>query len=296
LRIASLVLIFGVALPVEGCALDEQTIPFVLQDNLVHVTAQLNGQSVSAVLDSGTDGVIVNRSHTSALDVVQGAAAGSALGGGSSPQQLSAIGIGEVKLGPIRLSDVAGFALDLQSLSASAGFPVDALIGNPVFAASAIKIDYRTQTVTFMPSNRAPACRNLIPLKIINGVPIVEVVLRPKKTGDAPVILHLIVDLGTRHFAAVVGGSFLHSPAGQALLRSGRPQQIGTGTGGAVDGTSVQVAELDVADKRFSNLEIALTGQVRAFDSGFADGSLGVPLWKHGAITFDYADRDLCLD
>ncbi|HZD77256.1 MAG TPA: hypothetical protein VE218_09640, partial [Acidobacteriaceae bacterium] len=95
------------------------------------------------------------------------------------------------------------------------------------------------------------------------------------------------MDLGTRQFAAMLGGTFLDSADGQKLEKAGDPMQVGTGTGGVVMGSSVSVADLMVGSNHFPGLGVALTRHVGAFNKGGADGSLGVPPWEHGMITLD---------
>jgi hypothetical protein len=46
----------------------------------------------------------------------------------------------------------------------------------------------------------------------------------------------------------------------------------------------------------FRELEIKLTSEIAAFDAGVIDGTLGVPLWEQGSITFDYPARKLCIN
>lgn len=87
---------------------------------------------------------------------------------------------------------------------------------------------------------------------------------------------------------------FLDSAEGKMLEREGKAMQVGTGTGGDVPGTVIHVATLELGSHTFQGLTVALTSHVGAFSLGFADGSLGVPLWQKGVISLDYAKRQLC--
>lgn len=77
---------------------------------------------------------------------------------------------------------------------------------------------------------------------------------------------------------------------------SSHPAQVGTGAGGAVQGTITSIAGLTIGSRSFQNLTIALTHNVAILERGVADGTLGVPLWQNGVITFDYARKTVCLD
>jgi len=79
------------------------------------------------------------------------------------------------------------------------------------------------------------------------------------------------------------------------MEHSGRPMQVGTGTGGVVMGTAVSVADLYVGSKDFSGLTVSLTRQVGAFGKNGVDGSLGVPLWESGSVILDYPHKRFCL-
>ncbi|MGB6611859.1 MAG: hypothetical protein WBE63_19130, partial [Acidobacteriaceae bacterium] len=63
-----------------------------------------------------------------------------------------------------------------------------------------------------------------------------------------------------------------------------------------VMGTFASMAGLTVGNHHFSNVAIALTHQVGILEKGVADGTLGVPLWQTGSITFDYVHTTVCLD
>ena len=184
--------------------------------------------------------------------------------------------------------------MDLSPLSTSAGFSVELLLGEPVFAHQIVQIDYHTSRVEFTSAGEKMVCDEPIPMTLSHGVPIVEAELQTD-AASPPKKLRLIVDLGTRHFAAMVGGSYLDSPEGRRLQQRATPEQVGAGVGGAVTGSVVRVASLAVGGQRQDYVPVALTRQVRAFETGGADGTLGVPFWKTGSITFDYAHGSICL-
>jgi hypothetical protein len=94
----------------------------------------------------------------------------------------------------------------------------------------------------------------------------------------------------------MIAGAFLDTTDGRGLEKYGHPMQVGTGTGGIVEGTSVPIADLTIGSRHFSNLQIALTRNVGAFGRNGVDGSLGVPLWEAGRIIFDYPQQKFCLE
>lgn len=280
--------------PAAPPASEVTVIPFELADNLVRIPVDVNGQRRTGVLDSGAGAVLVDRQVSRALGLSEGASAGDAAGGGNDAKQLLPVTIPRLAAGPFRFEDVAAYAVDLGNLSSSAGFPVDVLLGAPAFQDGTISVDYARRQVTVDRSGATVDCVSPIPLEIVHGTPVIEIEVRPTE-GELPVRLKVMVDLGTRHSALVLGGAFVRSELGQRLLRTALAKEIGFGVGGAVKGAAVRVAEVRAGASSFGPLEVSLTSDVPAFEGTGIDGTLGVPLWNGGVIAFDYPGRRLCL-
>lgn len=298
-RAACLFAIAALAFSVHAPAQAQQTahpvqLPFQLQDNLIRVPVTLNGQAMDAVLDSGTGAIAVDHAFAESLHLDIGASIGMAPGGGQ-PEPMYPVILDHLNFGPEQLSFTPAVALDLSHLSDSAGFPVRLLLGLPVFRDGVLRVDYRAHSLTFLPASPPPPCADPIPFTLYGGTPLIaaQVVARQ---GSAPQTLHLIVDLGTRRYAAMIGGKFVDSADGQALQAAGHPAQVGTGTGGAVQGTVASISGLTVGSHSVANLTVALTHNVGILEKGVADGTLGVPLWQNGAVTFDSVDKTVCFD
>jgi hypothetical protein len=272
-----------------------QSIPFQLEDNLIRVPVSIDGHTASAVLDSGTGALVLDRKFALSIGLTPGAALGDAPGGGGPSAMFSLKKIEDLSFGPEHLTSLQGIAIDLAHIRESAGFPVDALLGQPVFISQPVRIDYPKRTITFLPPDQPVACADPIKFSMTGGTPVIAVTLQATST-DSPHILHLIVDLGTRHNIAIIGGPFLSSSEGKTLLSQSHPQQIGTGTGGSMQGHITQIKSLTLGQQSISLPSVALTSDLKLTSLGIADGTLGVPTWVDGVITFDYAHSVLCLD
>ena len=270
------------------------SIPFKLRDSLVAIDVTLNGRRLSAVVDSGSGALVVDQRTTAALGLAVAESIGEVAGAGAQAQQLRPIEIADLKVGPLGFEKLPALSANLEQLSSSAGFPIEVIIGAPAFKYGAVRIDYRRELITFGPSGNFK-CAAPIALAIVSDIPMVEAEIRPTPTAD-PVKLKLVVDLGTRNQALMIGGPFVRSEAGKALIASGKVQQVGHGTGGQVQGSVASVAEMRLGGTVISGVEAALSSGVGAFEIGLFDGSLGVPLWKAGAITFDYPAKTLCIE
>jgi hypothetical protein len=274
----------------------QTTKPIQIQDNLIRVPVTLNGQPLDAVLDSGTGALAIDYAFAQSLHLDIGASIGMVPGGGP-PEPMYPVILDHLDFGPEHLSFTPAIAVDLSHLTASAGFPVHLLLGLPVFRQNILRVDYPARTLTFLPA--APPCADPLPFTLYGGSPLITATVRATP-GAPPQTVHLIVDLGTRHYAAILGGKFLSSASGQALQSSsqsaGHTSQIATGTGGAVMGATASIASLTIANRTFPNLTVALTHDIGILEKGVAEGTLGVPLWQNGAVTFDYTHKTVCFD
>ena len=232
-----------------GALAQDQNLRFELQDNLIRVPVTISGNAGQAVLDSGTGALALDLGFARTLGMQANQSAGMAPGGGA-PVQMFSIVANELIFGPERLTNVPGVAIDLGHLTSSAGFPVEVLLGKPVFEKRALRIDYPRRLIEFLPEGKTPTCADRIPFTFIGGSPAIAVTVRATAASPATT-LHLIVDLGTRHYAAMLGGPFLETADGKALLQQGKPMQVGTGTGGAVMGSTAQVSSLTIGKHQF---------------------------------------------
>jgi hypothetical protein len=73
--------------------------------------------------------------------------------------------------------------------------------------------------------------------------------------------------------------------AGADKIASGKMQQVGHGTGGQAQGSVASIADMRLGGTTITGVQAALSSEVKAFEIGLFDNSLGVPLWKAGAIT-----------
>jgi hypothetical protein len=196
-------------------------------------------------------------------------------------------------VGPLKLHDIDGVVIDMHQLSKSAGFEIDALLGRSMFEQHAVSVDYPKRTLTFISPDTKTSCRNPIPFELRAGVPVIPVTLHH---GDNTAqTVHLIVDLGTRHFAMMLASHVLATPTGRVLSMQGHAQQVGTGVGGPLSGVVARLEEFQIGASTFKDTQISLSSDLH-LSSEIADGTLGVPLWEHGVITFDYRNNTICID
>lgn len=270
----------------------QQTVPFHLHDNLVTVQATINGKTVNAVLDSGSGTMVVSKLATE-LGLQLGHSPLQASGAGTGNQSLFPVKLKRVEFDSLALHDAPGYAIDLGSISSSSGLKVDALLGYPFLKNHVVRVNYAESIVSIYPENDPPDCPNPIPFELIHNVPVVTAKIRNQATST-PETVHVVVDLGSRHYN-YLGTAFLQSDPGKTLYANGHKQVVGEGTGGSTVGVVTEFAELDIGTQHFHNVKFALTEQTKAFNLEKVNGSLGVPLWADGIITFNYPKQQICI-
>ncbi len=128
-----LALLFAVPLPsVSSAGVADQEpvdVPLTLQDNLIRLPAAINGQPATVVLDSGTSTLLLDKGFAEQRGSLQATPSGMGLGGGHGAQTIFPAKIGSIRLGPFQASEPTAYAMDFGGLSISAGFQIDALIG-----------------------------------------------------------------------------------------------------------------------------------------------------------------------
>ena len=94
-----------------------------------------------------------------------------------------------------------------------------------------------------------------------------------------------------------------HAFAESLHLDIGAPVGMVPGGGKPVPMDPVILDHLDFGPEHLSfapaiavDLTVALTHNVGFLEKGQADGTLGVPLWQSGVVTFDYAHSSVCFE
>jgi hypothetical protein len=237
--------------------------------------------------------MIVSKSLAAKLGLQLGDSPLQASGAGTANQSLFPVKLKSIQFGSLALHDVPGYAIDLGSISSSSDLKVDALLGYPFFKDHVVRVNYAESTVSIYPENDPPGCPNPIPFELIHNVPVVTAKVRSQATS-APQTVHVVVDLGSRHYN-YLGTAFLQSDPGKTLYANGHKQVVGEGTGGSTMGVVTEFAELGIGTQHFHNVKFALTEQTKAFNLEKVNGSLGVPLWTDGIITFNYPKQQICI-
>jgi predicted aspartyl protease len=253
-----------------------------LVNNRLFVPAIVNGQLVSALLDSAAEMTILDDDFAARLGLV---ATGSATAHGSGAAAMEArfaedvdIGMGGIQLRGIRVA-----VLDLGEVSGRLlGRPVDAILGREVFDAGPVLVDIEGRMVTAIFADAIPAGVRL-PLSNLRGTPAIPAAVE----GHDPV--QAVFDLGN-------GSEVLIGRAYAERLGLTAPERIverrrGGGLGGAREREIVVLRNLSVAGREFRDVPAAIDPGETA-----SDLNLGTSILRHFIITTDFARRAIWLE
>jgi len=275
-------------------------LPFMLQRNLIVVSARLNGQGpYNFLLDSGvgvsilTDPAVKNFLQLRTGEEVR------LMGAGESEQPLLAYRVDSVQ---VQLADAVApslsfFALseDILNLSAYVGMPIHGILGYDVFQSFVVEVHTDpAQLYLHDPARyRAPRSRRWahIPLVLRANRTYVTTTVQLNDTLTMP--LKLLLDTGAGHALSLETGSAANVPLPQQRLRA----QLGLGLNGNINGYLGRVRGIQLGRYRVKSLITSFPDEqeVRLKASVPRDGGLGFELLKRFTTIIDYPHARLLL-
>lgn len=260
------------------------TIPITERAGALYADVSIFGRTFSFLIDSGAQGVVLDSRVAASLTLEpEGSfeARGATRSAGIGVAALDHLLIGGAAL-PVHVVSV----LDLNA-STAGRFPIDGILGFPLFGACQVTIDYAHKRMTIAPpgtqSPRGEAFdidvdRELLELNAtVNGVQ--GRFLVDTGNGNELLIFHNFLEAHT--------GMLAFNPTGSAG---------NYGIGGATRAYATDVDELDIGAYRFfhSYANVILSDE-GAFADRFDAGNIGLGVLKNFVVTFDVPDRKLFL-
>jgi predicted aspartyl protease len=257
------------------------------------VTAKVNGQEGTFILDSGSAGILLFGNFARQLNLPKmGQTANSGVNGNIVPGNL--VKIDALTIGGNVLHDV------FATQSKSEGFPgEDGLIGYDVLANAIVDVDLDAQKMTILdPTKYTPTVQKgatSFPIDLSERVPQFHI------TAGNGADVRVIVDTGNS-LELLLSEALRNS--GKVLALTGRIEMGNkyfiedTQYLGGVDGSSAypvpcaRLGHVQVGPYPYENVHVCF-GPERAF--GQKGGLLGIDFLKHFNWTFDYPDGKLIL-
>lgn len=276
------------------------SLPFLLQRNLIIVSARLNGQGpYNFLLDSGvgisilTDPAVKNFLQLRTGEEIR------LLGAGESEQPLLAYRVDSVQ---VQLPGAVAPALtffaiseDVLNLSAYVGMPIHGILGYDVFQSFVVEI-HADPALLYLhdPARyRAPRSRRWahIPLTMRANRTYLTTAVQLNDTLAMP--LKLLLDTGAGHALSLETGSASDIPLPQRRLRA----QLGLGLNGNINGYLARVPSMQLGRYRVQALLASFPDaqEVRLKTTVPRDGGLGFELLKRFTTIIDYQQNRLLL-
>lgn len=275
------------SLDAEAVGGESGWLPFVGPGSnpLALVAAGLNGETVTALVDSGAQNSLVDRALADRLQladaltppmIAYGAGGGGQVGRGADVT---------VQLGDMTLSRVRAAVLELGPITEAPGGGVGMILGQDVLQVVAADIDFPKRRARFIPRDRhaAPDAARAVPVWKRGRAIETRVALE-----GAPV--DAVVDTG-----ATAALSLTRGAAERAGLLDGRTERrtVSIVLGGAVEGVAVRAERIAFAGRDFENVEVHIIPDGRI--PGFPSGLLGLGLLGGERVLLDLGGESLRL-
>ncbi len=276
--------IFAPLQPARLQASGPVTVPLTERNGGLYADVSIFGHSFSFLVDSGAQGIVVDaKAAASLLLVPQGSfeARGATRSGGIGVAPLDHLMIGGAKL-PVGVVSI----LDLGA-STAGRFPIDGILGFPLFGAGVVTLDAAHATMTISP----PGTRSVTgePFEIDVDRELPEVVASVNGVQG-----RFLLDTGNGN-ELLLFRNFLEEHRG--VLQFNPTGSVGSyGVGGGTRAYATDVDELDLGSYRLfhANTNVMLSTE-GAFADRFDAGNIGLGVLKNFVVTFDVPNRMLYL-
>ena len=256
------------------------TVPLTQRNGGLYTDVTIFGRRFSFLIDSGAQGVVLDAKVAAQLLLTpQGSfeARGATRSGGIGVAPLDHIMLGGTAL-PVGVASI----LDLNA-STAGRFPIEGILGFPLFGASVVTLDAAHATMTLSPPGTRGARGEPFEVDVDRELPEITAsvngvqgrFLLDTGNGNELLLFHNFLD---QH-----SGVLAFSPTGS----------VGSyGVGGGTNAYATEVDELDIGSYRFfhANTNVMLSNQ-GAFADRFDAGNIGLGALKNFVVTFDLPNR-----
>ena len=243
---------------------------------------EINGHPVNALLDSAAEATLIDTELAKTLNIGKGR---SVAGHGSGENSFDAKLVNGITLEAlgITLPDQTVAIADLSDVGRRLlKHRLDAILGREIFDAARLAIDIDAQRIAVVPRDRQPRGLRL-DLLSEHGVETVPVLV---ESGEP---VRATFDLGNGSHV-LISRAFAER---RHLLEDGRKvgEEHGGGLGGDVRRQVLTLKSLDLAGRRFDNVQAAIDPQDTA-----SDVNVGVAILRNFRITTDFAQHAVWLE
>jgi len=264
-------------------------IPFDLSRQHIWVRGTVNGSdSVWIVIDTGASSTVMDEGLARSLKMKLGAKHEARGSGGT--QVSHTVENVTVQLPGLSIRKARMAAIDLTSINAQAGRPMQVIVGYDLFASCVVRFDYAGGVMDVWDKDHAPrdSSGTTVPMTLNHNLPYIEgTVVVP---GRAPLRGRFVIDTGSS--AALI----LDPEAAQReSLFTAFPRTlmaISRGVGGEVRNRVGRATSFEIGNLAFASPIVMLPDSIggRISEPGSL-GNIGAQVLGRCRVSFDYANR-----
>ncbi|MCK5639050.1 MAG: aspartyl protease family protein [Flavobacteriaceae bacterium] len=275
------------------------TIPFKLVNNLIVITAEVNGKELSFLLDTGIEKTILfNLKFSDSLTI-------------NSVKKIQLRGLGEgepinalvSKNNLFRLKNVINpnhtmyIIIDnLFDLSAKMGIDINGIIGGDLFKNFIVKVNYSSKKITFYDPKKfkykkCDKCTTL-PLDFYGQKPFINVFVENYLGEEFEV--KLLIDSGGGDALWLFKNTHPKIMIGENNYRD----FLGRGLNGDIHGIRSKISKLKIGDYIFENAPVSYPDSTSILTTQLnkeRNGTLGAEILKRFNVYYDYPGRKITL-
>ncbi|HEY0163872.1 MAG TPA: aspartyl protease family protein [Sphingomicrobium sp.] len=249
----------------------------LFRGNRVYVTAEVNGRSVQALLDTGASTTTLDRAYARSIGIPPGRKIeGRGAGGRVEAELVEGVSL---KIGGMRFDNLAVGVMDLSSVERQLGRPMPIIVGRELFNNAAITFDWDSRQMTIVPAAgfTEPSGAIVLPVERRGPFNFVKLGIAGLPPIDA------LLDLGNGGSVILPSDYWLKQPR-LASLRFAESQS--GGVGGLHASRAVTLPSVEFAGRKFDAVPAVLAGDSQGGDPAHG-ANLGIGMLKQFDVTLD---------
>ncbi|WP_197054301.1 aspartyl protease family protein [Sphingomonas sp. 37zxx] len=247
--------------------------------NQLRFTIQVNGQSATAILDTGVSFSVASQRFASAarLESARAPAAQAEAIGGTVP--VNWVATRTLGFGGLQRTGGRFAVVDLKAIATGSAQPVEVLVGSDILSCCALDIDFDASRFRLLPSGRMPFKGASVPLSIgpRSKVFISEVTIGNRRLRP------LIVDTGDGSALTLSRAAWALSGARPAALTSA----VAFGLGGQIETDLAILPTARLGSQPLTNVEVRIEGKGGFSDLTGTSGRIGSALLQRYRVLLD---------
>ena len=279
----------------------KERVSFKLINNLIVIPLEINGRTLSFILDSGVNKTIlfnISKNDSIGLNNVEKVNL-QGLGNGKSVEALLSKN-NKINIKGLTSSNETLYVIveDFFDLSAKMGITIHGIVGYNLLKNFVVKINYKNKKIVFYKPEkyRLKKCRKceIFPLSFYRRKPYIDAQVQLDTVGNSLTDVKLLVDSGG------TDAIWLFEDTKDIIQTPNRffPDVLGEGLSGPIHGNrsripNIKLKSFELEKPTVSFLDAVSTYNARKYKE--RNGSIGASILNRFVVWFDYSNRQMML-